>query len=290
MRNTIYLFLLITAMLFGCTQSETEKNNLHTYLLTDDMGRKVNLPISPTRIISLTPSISELLYSFVDSSRIVGRSSWCDFPEGIKNKPAINSYPVDIEALVRLKPDLILAKKGMISIQDLEKMEQLNLTVFIQEYDLLRDIRKSAQTLVQITKGDTAQLNVWAAGLSIDSTKSTVNKKKFLAITSVNPVYVYGKKTFLSEIAELTGGENCVQVIDNPYPTMDVEYILRSNPEVYIFDSDAQKNLFFDTYSILKNTIGFKQSKLFVIEASVMSRPGIRLPVLKDSIIAIMNR
>ncbi|WP_299248086.1 helical backbone metal receptor [uncultured Cytophaga sp.] len=289
MRNSIYLFLLITGMLLGCTQSNTENKIKHTHIVVDDMGRKIDLPISPTRIISLTPSISELLYTFIDSSRIVGRSAWCDYPEGIKTKPVINSYPVDIEALVRLKPDLILVKKGMISIQDLEKLEQLHQTVFVQEYDLMKDIRKSATTLVQLTKGDTLQLNQWLVRLKNNSS-AIKNTKKFLAITSVNPVYVYGKKTFLSELAEFAGGENCVQLIDNPYPTIDVEYMLRSNPEVYIFDSEAQKALFFETYPILKKTIGFQESKLYVIDASVMSRPGIRLPILKDSITAIMNR
>jgi iron complex transport system substrate-binding protein len=288
MRNSIYLFLIIIASCFGCTQSKTDSMSKKSHEVRDDMGRTVSIPIIPKRIISLTPSISELLYTFVDSNRIVGRSNWCDYPDAIKNKPAINSYPLDIEALVRLKPDLILAKKGMISMQEINKLEELKQTVFVQEYDLMNHIKRSARILVDITKGDTATFHQWMDKLQMD-TMPKITTKRFLAITSVQPIYVFGTKTFLSQIAESNGGVNCIQSIDNPYPTIDVEYILKANPEVYIFSSEGNKKLFFDTYPILKKTAGYQHNQLFVIADSVMSRPGIRLPVLMNALHSIFN-
>jgi iron complex transport system substrate-binding protein len=288
MRNSVYLFLIIIASCFGCSQSSNETISEKSHDVRDDIGRIVNIPIIPKHIISLTPSISELLYTFVDSNRIVGRSNWCDYPDVIKNKPAINSYPLDIEALVRLKPDLIVVKKGMISVQEINKLEELKQTVFIQEYDLMNQIKRSARTLIDITKGDTVTFHQWIDKLQMDTVPKK-DAKRFLAITSVQPIYVFGTNTFLSQIAVSAGGINCIQSIGNPYPTIDVEYILKANPEVYIFSSEGNEKLFFDTYPILKKTVGYQYNQLFVIDDSVMSRPGIRLPILMNAMHSIFN-
>lgn len=289
MRYSTYLFFLLTVLCLACNSPVIETSQIETKVVTDDLGRKVHIPINPKRIISLTPSITELVYTFVDTTKIIGRSVWCDYPESVKKVLAVNTYPLDIEAIVRLKSDLILVKKGMISIQDIDKLEQLHQTVFVQEYDLLKDIRESVSTLVDITKGDSIKLKTWLSKLDVD-TVAKIKKKRYLAVVSATPIYVFGNSTFVSELFESIGGENIVHDVQNGYPTIDVEYILQSDPELYIFSSEEQKKLFFESYPILKKTSGYKTNQLFVIDDSVLSRPGIRLPILKDSLESIMRR
>jgi iron complex transport system substrate-binding protein len=128
----------------------------------------------------------------------------------------------------------------------------------------------------------------WLQRLQMDSVAAI--KRRSIAIVSVSPIYVYGKQTFLSELMELAGGSNVIAKTANAYPTVDVEYVLRSNPEQFIFSSIQQQNEFFEIYPILKRCEGYKKQKLFVIDDSVMSRPGIRLPTLRDSLISIMQQ
>jgi iron complex transport system substrate-binding protein len=289
MRYSKYLFLLYTILCVACNSAVIETSANTTKIVKDDLGREVHIPNNPKRILSLTPSITELVYTFVDTTKVVGRSIWCDYPEAVKKVPAVNSYPLDIEAIVRLKPDLILVKKGMISIQDIDKLEQLHQTVFVQDYDLLKNIKSSIRTLIDITKGDSIKMKTWLSELEIDTSR-IIKKKKYLAIVSATPIYVFGDLTFVSELFESVGGENSIHDVQNAYPTVDVEYILQANPELYVFSSEAQKQLFFESYPILKKTPGYKNKQLFVIDDSVLSRPGIRLPVLKDSLESIMRR
>ncbi|WP_018342168.1 ABC transporter substrate-binding protein [Cytophaga aurantiaca] len=289
MRYSKYLFLSLLIFCFACNSTVVETHEIKTRIVKDDLGRNVSVPVNPNRILSLTPSITELVYTFVDTTKIVGRSIWCDYPESVKKKPAVNSYPLDIEAIVRLKPDLILVKKGMISVQDINKLEQLHQTVFVQEYDLLKKIESSLRTMVDITKGDSVKMETWFSQLHID-TLNTIKKKKYLAVVSAAPIYVFGNLTFVSELCESLGGENIIHDVQNAYPTVDVEYILLANPELYIFSSEEQKKLFFESYPILKKTLGYKNDQLFVIDDSVLSRPGVRLPVLKDSLESIMRK
>jgi len=289
MRYSTYLFFLYALLYFACNSAVVETSEITTRIVKDDLGRAVHVPVIPNRIISLTPSITELIYTFVDKTRVVGRSIWCDYPEAVKKVLAVNSYPLDIEAIIRLKPDLILVKKGMISIQDIDKLEQLHQTVFVQDYDLLKNIDASVHTLVDITKGDSIKMQTWLNELNVD-TFAIIKKKKYLAVVSATPIYVFGNMTFVSELFESVGGENIVHDVNNAYPTIDVEYILQANPEMYIFSSEEQKKIFFESHSILKKTLGYKNNQLFVIDDSVLSRPGIRLPILKDSLESIMRR
>jgi len=289
MRYSIYLFILFALLSQSCSTGKEKNTGIQNQVKIDDLGRKVTIPEKPVRIISLTPSITELLYTFVDTSRIVGRSVWCDYPEGVKKITAVNSYPIDVEAIVRLKPDLVLVKKGMISLTEITKLEQLHVPVFVQKYDVLNDIKVSIRTLVAITKGDSLKMEHWFTSLNVNHS-SYLTRKKSIAIVSVSPIYVFGKATFVSELMTLAGGDNIVDIADNAYPSVDVEYIVRQNPEVFLFSSEEQKKLFFETYPVLKNCKGYKTDHLFVIDDSVLSRPGIRLPILKDSLISIMSR
>lgn len=287
MRYSRHLFLLLLLFCIACNSAVVETTEIKMRIVRDDLGRSVSVPVNPRRILSLTPSITELVYTLVDTTKIIGRSVWCDYPESVKKIPAVNSYPLDIEAIVRLKPDLILVKKGMISVQDIEKLEQLHQTVFVQEYDLLKKIEASVHTLVDITNGDAVKMRSWLDQLRIDSVKA-IKKKKYIAVVSAVPVYVFGNLTFVSELCNALGGENIVHDVQNPYPTIDVAYILQADPELYIFSSEGQKELFFGSYPVLKKTVGYKTNQLFVIDDSVLSRPGIRLPVLKDSLESII--
>ena len=288
MRYSIYMLILFVLLGQSCSRENEKKNNSHIQI--DDLGRKVVVPDEPKRIISLTPSITEFLYTFTDTAKIIGRSLWCDYPAAVKKIPALNSYPVDIEAIVLLKPDLVFVKNGMITVQELDKLEQLHIPVFVQKYDLLKEIEASTRTLVHITKGDSAKMEQWIQSIHMDTLQHPFEHKRAIAIVSASPVYVFGKETFVSELMEQAGAKNVVEVLDSAYPTVDVEYILRTDPEVFLFSSKDQQKLFFETYPLLKKSTGYKTNQLFVIDDSVLSRPGIRLPVLKDSLVSIFGR
>lgn len=291
MRYSVYLFILFALTTLSCTSTHDSSRLEASYTLVDDLGRSVAIPVNPKRIVSLTPSVTELIYTFADTAKLAGRSIWCDYPLAVKKVPALNSYPLDVEGLVRLKPDLVLVKKGMITAQELDKLEQLNLAVFVQKYDLLHEIYASARTLVKITKGDSIQCEKWLKAIQTYPVKNHTQKKKTcLAVTSVLPVYVFGKTTFVSELIGLAGGENCIESTQNAYPAVDVEYILRANPDVFLFNSKEQQHLFFETYPVLKKCGGYLNGRLYVIDDSVMSRPGIRLPELKDSLVSIFEK
>ncbi len=114
---------LLTVAIVGCSQPPV------TGTLTDDLGREVRLEGIPQRIISLAPSNTEILFALGLEDRVVGVTEFCDYPEAAKVKPKVGGFStVDIERIVALEPDLILA--GSIhEAKIIPRLEQLDLTV-----------------------------------------------------------------------------------------------------------------------------------------------------------------
>jgi len=289
MRYSLYLLILFSLLFqFSCSQPVTE-NHVFTTTIIDDLGRKVIIPVKPQRIVSITPSITELLYTFTDTSKIVGRSVWCDYPAAVKKVSAVNSYPLDIESITLLQPDIVFAKTGMISIQEIEKLEKLSIAVVVLKFDLLNEIQQNVRKLVSYTHGDSLKMEEWFKQFSLSpDTLSYTKTKRCIVVTSISPIYVFGENTYVSELLKLSGGVNIVQDTKTAYPSVDIEYVLRSNPEVYIFTSLEQQNLFFESYPLLKKTDGYKNKQTYHIDDSVLSRPGVRLPQLNQSIKSIL--
>ncbi len=95
------------------------------------LGRKIFLAKAPTRVISLAPSITEILYAIGLSDEIVGVTEFCDYPPAALQKPKIGYAQPNIEAIVALQPDLVLAPRAFLRADLLAKLEQLKIPTFV---------------------------------------------------------------------------------------------------------------------------------------------------------------
>ncbi|TLY24377.1 MAG: cobalamin-binding protein, partial [Nitrospirae bacterium] len=82
--------------------------NITPRTFVDDLGRKIFLAKAPTRVVSLAPSITEILYAIGLNDEIVGVTEFCDYPPAAKEKPKVGYAQPNIEAIVTLQPDLVL--------------------------------------------------------------------------------------------------------------------------------------------------------------------------------------
>ncbi|MBI3357455.1 MAG: ABC transporter substrate-binding protein, partial [Nitrospirae bacterium] len=97
----------------------------------DDTGRRVYLAKSPTRIISLAPSVTEMVFAIGAGDQLVGVTEFCDFPPAALEKQKIGYSNPNLESLMALQPDLVLAPKEFLKPDVLTKLEQLKVPVFV---------------------------------------------------------------------------------------------------------------------------------------------------------------
>ncbi len=120
------LFTFIINVLF-CISIEGKER-----LLTDEIGRKVKIPNYPKRIISLAPSITEILFDLGLNEEIAGVTDFCDFPEAVLNKPRIGGFVnPSMEKIVSLKPDLIIATRDGNRWETIHRIEDLGFSVYV---------------------------------------------------------------------------------------------------------------------------------------------------------------
>lgn len=247
----------------------------------DDLGRALTLPAHPRRIMSLAASMTEMLYAVADTSTIIARTQVCDYPAAALRKPIINSYPLDLERLVALHPDVVFTVSGITSPDDAARLEQLGIPVYFQQYETVEDVFRGMRDLGHLL-GREAQARHLTDSLRAELRQIPPvagTKPRVLAITWQDPIYVYGQNTLFTNKIKLAGGQNAVvEKFAQPYPALTREYILQLNPDVLIGGSFGKlDSTFFRNYPELRRIRAYQTRQVYAITGSLMERPGPRV-------------
>lgn len=212
---------------------------------------------------------------------IVARTQNCDFPKWIESKTIINNYPeLDIEGIVRLKPDLIISQKGITSQSQIEQLERFNIPVFICNNNTLDKVINICSTIGQLTgdkeRGEFVQDSLQKKFNELKSQIKPWNNSG-IAIVSKNPIYLYGEQTMFGEVLSLYGIKNLAESLGKAYPEVDEEFIIRQNPELLIGTTDLNWSEFFKEHSVLIEIKANAENKLYNINGDYISRQGPRV-------------
>ena len=289
-----FLQLVILLQQAACNPSENEKQEMRKKVL-DGLDRAVLIPLNPKKILGLSPALTESLFFIVPDTNICGVSTVCNFPQDkVKLKPRINIYPLDIEGIIALKPDLIFSEEGMTTAADADQLEKAGFPLYIFKYRKTADILSAMDSIYTWCpkKGngkimiDSLRKRLFLLEKKAENAKASGSKVPgMLAITWLDPIFAYGAQTWMSDKMRLAGGRNCLdKVLDKPYPTLQRETVLKLNPDV-LFGGTFEKmdSTFFKMYPELKNIPAYKNKKVFELVDDLASRPSPRfLEAIKD--------
>jgi len=279
--------LLLVLLVGGACQPDRPTDSATTATgpqhLHDDLSRAVTLPAHPHRIMALAASMTEMLYAVADTATIVGRTQVCDYPAAALRKPVVNSYPLDVERLLLLKPDVVFTVEGITSPDDAARVEKLGIPVYYQRYEKVDDILRGLRDLGRIL-GRSAQArrltdSLTAALQAVRQLPAPTPAPAVLAITWQDPIYVYGQNTLFTDKIRLAGGRNALtEKFPQPYPALTREYILKLNPNVLLGGRlGKMDSTFFKTYPELRRIQAYQQGRIYQATDDLMSRPGPRV-------------
>lgn len=273
-----FIVLVVFLSLFSCSKNESFKTN--STLVVDDLGRTIELEGIPQRVVSLAPSITELLYFIGADSQIVSRTQACDYPQEALNLPIVSTYPFDIESIIKLNPDLVISVDGIVNADQVTKLNDLGIKVFFQKYETIEDINRSIVTIGSLLgKGKKASLLVDSLNSALNNFReSKDNPLQTLMVTWHKPIFLYGKDTPFTSKVELIGAENAIkEKLNSPYPEVSREYILKLNPDVILgYSFEKMDSTFFTLYPELKHISAYKKKQIFDVDDNLMSRPSPR--------------
>ncbi|NML26179.1 cobalamin-binding protein [Zoogloea dura] len=207
--------------------------------LTDDQGKPVHLAQPARRIVSLAPHVTELLYAAGAGERVVGAVQYSDYPEAAKKVARVGSYTaVDMEKVVALKPDLVVAWKSGNRDAHLDKLRGLGIPVFINEPRKIDDVARSLSQFGRLAGTEAvaepaakAFRERYAALAARYSARPKV--RTFYEIWN-RPLMTINGEHLIADVMRLCGGENVFAKLPVLAPAIDVEAVLAAQPEAIV--------------------------------------------------------
>lgn len=233
--------------------------------------------------MALSSSLTEMLYMICEDDQIIARTQNCDYPARVLSKPVVNNYPIDFEKLLVLKPDMVFAKEGIVSLEEAAKIEEMGIPVYFQSYKNTEDVFEGLVRLGKVLQKEATATRV-ADSLRQELKKITgrtqhLPKPRVLMIISKEKIFVYGKDSYASDMLEKAGGRNAMDsVFQVAFPSITTEYILHLNPDIIIGGEPVDLDgAFFKMYPELEKIDAYKNKKVYTISEVFTSRPGPRV-------------
>jgi iron complex transport system substrate-binding protein len=205
----------------------------------DDRGRSIHLDYFARRIISLSPNITELVFAAGAGGKLVGVSRYSDYPEAAKSVPDVgDSSSLDLERIIALKPDLVIAWRSGNTASDIEKLEKLGLTVFVTEATRLEDVSR----LLRITgklAGTSMQAEPAASAYEaeLQQIKRSYGDRQQIRVFQLiwhQPLMTVNGSHIISDIIRICGGTNVFASASSLTPVISAESLLEADPQAII--------------------------------------------------------
>ncbi len=249
--------------------------------LTDSRGKTLTLASAPQRIVSISPSNTEILFALGAGDRVVGDTTACDYPVEAKAKPHVSGQGghIDLEKLQAQNPDLVVAV-GAINGKDIETLEAAKVRVLTVDPRTVADTY-AAITLLGKATGQNAQADKIVADMRarLDAVQKTTAGAKshpqVLIAYGDNPVYTTGPGSFIDDVIGIAGGEN---IMHDAGSVISPEKVVERGPDVIVCSADLVERLrqipgWAEGVPAVRDARFFQPS-----QPGILERPGPRLP------------
>lgn len=252
---------------------------------TDSMGRQVSLDGAPRRIVTLAPSLAEILYFLGLGDRVVGVTKFSYYPAEAAKKPKVGSYvDLNVERIISLSPDLVLGTIDGNQPAVVDLLERTGLPVFLVNP---RNVRQVIDTVVTIGRlcGVSQTATRLARELSdgvdriVEKTASLEKPVVFLQINP-KPIMSINRHTFGHDLIRLAGGRNMTENEPITYPRINLEEVVRKKPEVILISSMERSGRFEEIrQQWLKWTLipAVKNNRVHLVDSDLIDRPSPRI-------------
>lgn len=272
MKQTMLAILVVGSLASAAQAAVTVK---------DDAGLAVTIDKPALRVISMAPHVTELLFAAGGGSRVVGAVNYSDYPEAAKSIPRIGSNrEIDIERVIALKPDLIVAWMHNSSERQVELVRKLGVPVFQSDPQSLDSIPESVLRLGQLM-GTDAAAKATATQLRNQLTSLREQYAKRSPVRTFyqvwdKPLYTLSGKSILTDAMRLCGGVNIFDSLNVVAPIVTIESVLQANPEAII--ATAEKNYGgVELWKQYGSVQAVRNNNLFTLDGNLLNRAGPRM-------------
>ena len=235
MRIELGTIILLTSLALPCFASRT---------VNDELGRTVEVPDHPHRVVCLIPNVADIVYSLGAGADVVAISDFTKYPKEALDKPSIG-LPLNpsMETIVALHADLALGTGDLNTLEFAGQLERLGIPVFMVDPHGIEGIYASILSIGSaLNREPDAKTLVARLRTRVDTVKARVSGKPrvrvFMAIW-YDPVMTIGKRAFISELIEAAGARSVTDDIAQEWPEVSIETVVSRQPDALLFASGS---------------------------------------------------
>lgn len=286
---------LLTLTLAACnsekaTDEQSAKDNTEVteaaqfpVTIIDALDKEITLEKAPERIITLAPSNTEILFGLGLNDEIIAVNDNDTYPEAALSKESVGGMEFNLEQIISLQPDLVVAhESGLYSFneQAIAQLESIGIPVFVvkdaktfeETYETIEQIgkltnkEKEAEEMIASIKEGIEEIEVKVADLE--------EKSVFVVVGTDPKLYVAGQETFISEMLEVLNVENAVPELG--WPQYSSEQFVKSNPDIILvtYENDLAAIEENDAYAEMD---AVKNANVKLVDSDTTSRQGPRI-------------
>jgi iron complex transport system substrate-binding protein len=221
------------------------------------------------RIVTLAPNVTEMVFALGCGPKVVGTDNFSDYPEGVKRLPKVGGVEPDIERIVSLRPDLVIASASNVHPNLQRALSAARLRLMIIKTDRLADVDSTMQSIDRALGCPKAS----DVAAQLDKQRRTRTKSpRVLFAAWTNPLYVAGRGSFIDDLFTLTGARNDVDA--GGWPQFPFESFVARPPDLLLYPSHSVPRAAVDDL--------LRRAKVRVdavpVDENLFTRPGPRMP------------
>ncbi|MCI0524477.1 MAG: cobalamin-binding protein [Acidobacteria bacterium] len=280
---------LTTLLIFaGCSGDATkvakDGADASRHSFTDGIGRAVSITTNPQRIISLAPNVTEILFALGLDDRIIGVTSYCDFPETAKMKEKVgDTLHPNLEKIISLKPDLVVVSTSS-QIENLtRRLDQLAIPVYVTNPRTAREVVDSIRSLGEATGTSSRAMEI-AGGMearimAVEQRVKDLPKPRIFYVLQTGPLITAGGATFINDLINIAGGKSISGDETADYPQFSRETVVARAPEVIVAPSSHGSEWVkeSDLRRDFATTPAIRSNRIVWANPDLVDRPGPRI-------------
>ena len=208
-------------------------------MIPDMLGRPVTIPDGPLRLVSLSPSLTEIVYALGRDDWLVGVTDFCDYPPAARTKPRVGgTMTPNLERVLQLRPNLVLATAEGNPGALVGQLTRFGVPVFAVKPEGYAGILEAVRTLGRLLRAEpraaTLTRDMAEQGARIRRAVEGRLRPRVLYLVWSDPMIAAGPTSFIHDLIQMAGGENVLREGTSPYPRVSLEEVVGRAPEVIL--------------------------------------------------------
>jgi len=259
----------------SCSSKRTPPASART--VTDELGRSVHVPAQPQRIVSLAPSITEILFALGAGDRVVGVTSYCDYPPEAREKPPVgDTLKPSVEKIIAVKADLVIISTASQVEASFQRLEELGVPVYVsnprsidgvvESIDRIGELIDARERAHQLTNELRRRIT------TVETRVAETTRPSVLVILGTEPLITAGAGSFINDLINRAGARSISAGEKADYPQYSIETVVARQPEIILLQAGGN-----DLTPRLRQTPAARSNRVYHIDDDLLLRPGPRI-------------